>query len=85
MRSLDSITHSVDLNLNKLLEMVKEREAWHASVHGVAKSQKGINSWHSAFFMVQLSQPHMTTGKTIPLTIWTFVSRVMSLLFNTTV
>ena len=38
---------------------------------------------HSAFFMVQLSQPYMTTGETIVLTIWTFISRVMSLLFNT--
>ena len=36
----------------------------------------------SAFFMVQLSHPYMTTGKTIALTIWTFVSKVMSLLFN---
>ena len=39
--------------------------------------------WLSAFFMVQLSHPYMTTGKTIALTIWTFVSEVMSLLFNT--
>ena len=38
---------------------------------------------HSAFFMVQLSYPHMTTGKTIALTIQTFVSKVMSLLLNT--
>ena len=37
----------------------------------------------SAFFLVQLSYPYMTTGKTIALTIWTFVSKVMSLLFNT--
>ena len=37
---------------------------------------------HSAFFMVQLSYPFMTTGKTIALTIWNFVSKVMSLLFN---
>ena len=37
---------------------------------------------HSAFFMVQLSYPYMTTGKTIALTIWTFVSKVMTLLFN---
>ena len=36
----------------------------------------------SAFFMVQLSHPHTTTGKTITLTIWTLGSRVMSLLFN---
>ena len=38
---------------------------------------------HSAFFMVQLSHPYLTTGKTIALTIWTFVGKVMSLLFNT--
>ena len=37
---------------------------------------------HSAFFIVQLSHPCMTTRKTIALTIWTFVSKVMSLLFN---
>ena len=37
---------------------------------------------HSAFFMVQLSHPYMTTGKIIALAIWTFVSKVMSLLFN---
>ena len=39
--------------------------------------------WHSAFFMVQLSQPDVIAGKTITLTIWTFVRRLMSLLFNT--
>ena len=38
--------------------------------------------WRSAFFMVQLSHPYMTTGKTIALTRWTFVGKVMSLLFN---
>ena len=37
---------------------------------------------HSAFFTVQLSHPYMTTGKTIALTKWTFVGKVMSLLFN---
>ena len=38
--------------------------------------------WHSAFFIVQLSHLYMTIGKTTALTIWTFVSKVMSLLFN---
>ena len=38
--------------------------------------------WHSPLFIVQLSHPYMTTGKNIALTIWTFVSKVMSLLFN---
>ena len=47
------------------------------------RSSKASILWPSAFFAVQLSQPYMTTGKTIALTIWTFVSRVMSLLFNT--
>ena len=37
---------------------------------------------HSAFFIVQLSHPHMTTGKTITLTRWTFVGKVIFLLFN---
>ena len=46
-------------------------------------SLKAYVFWHSAFFMVQLSQSSMTTGKTITLTIRTFVSTVMSLLFNT--
>ena len=43
-------------------------------------SLKASILWHSAFFMIQLSHPYMTTGKTIALTIWTFFSKVMSLL-----
>ena len=46
-------------------------------------SSKASILQHSALFMVQLSYPHMTTGKTIALTIQTFVSKVMSLIFNT--
>ena len=45
-------------------------------------SSKASILQHSAFFIVQLSHPHMTTGKTIALTIWTFVGKLMSLLFN---
>ena len=39
--------------------------------------------WHSAFFIVQLSHPHMTTRKMVTLTIWTFVRKVIYLPFNT--
>ena len=58
------------------------------AVQGTLKSllqhyrSKASILWHSAFFIVQLSHPYMTTGKTIALTMWTFVGKVMSLLFN---
>jgi len=58
------------------------------SVQGTLKSLLQYHSskapilWHSAFFIVQLSHPYMTTGKIIALTRWTFVIKVMSLLFN---
>ena len=45
-------------------------------------SSKASILWHSAFFIVQLSYPYMTTGKTIALTRWTFAYKVMSLLFK---
>ena len=45
-------------------------------------SLKASVLWHSAFFIVQLSHPYMTTGKTIALTRWTFVGKVMSFLLN---
>ena len=45
-------------------------------------SSKALIVLHSAFFIVQLSHPYMTTGKTTALTRWTFVDKVMSLLFN---
>ena len=58
------------------------------AVQGTLKSllqncnSKASILWHSAFFMVQLSHPYMTIGKPIALTRWTFVGKVMSLLFN---
>ena len=45
-------------------------------------SSKALILWHSAFFIIQLSHPFMTNGKTTALMRWTFVGKVMSLLFN---
>ena len=43
MKWLDDIINSMDMNLSKFQEMVKDREAWHATIHGVAKSRLGMS------------------------------------------
>ena len=90
-----SIYWSFSFNINpsnKHPGLISFRMDWldHLAVQGTLKSllqhhsSKASILRHSAFFIVQLSHPYMTTGKTIALTRWTFVGKAMSLLFNMT-
>ena len=75
---------------NQYSELISLRIDWfdRLAVQGTLKSllqhhsSKASILHHSAFFILQFSHPYMTTGKTIALTRWTFVGKVMSLLFN---
>ena len=76
---------------NEYSGLISFRIGWFdlLTVQGTLKSllqhhgSKASVLWCSAFFMVQISEPYMTPGKTVALTVWTFVAKVMSLLFNT--
>ena len=83
---------SLNISLsNKYSRLISFRIDWFdlLAIQGILKSclqhhsLKASILWCSAFFMVQLSHPYMTTGKTIALTIWTFAGKVISLLLNT--
>ena len=76
---------------NEYSELISFRMDWFdlCAVQGTLKDllqhhgSKASILWHSGSFIIQLSHPYMTTGKTIALTRWTFVSKVIFLLFNT--
>ena len=74
-------TGLISFGIDCLISLLSRELSKVFSITTIQKHQ--FIGWHSAFFMVQISYLYMTSGKIIALTIWAFVSKAMSLLFNT--